>query len=64
MPAVKSITVHYRPELALEPFVIQTSEKSGYNLEEQGSVPTYRLFAGSKTHLFPASVVLRIEMEL
>jgi len=58
----KSISVHFLPELGLPVEVIESTpgERAGYGLSAAGEVPTYRVWVGNQTTLYPESRVHKI----
>lgn len=62
----RHITVHFVPTVGSEPetFKPQGDERIGYNLSGSGEAPSYRIYSGRRTVLYPAGVVLKIDMVL
>jgi len=60
---MKSITVHFVPELEQEPEVFTSSvDAIGYATPDNDD--TYRVWVGKRTTVYPAQRVLKIETNL
>jgi len=61
---LKTITVHFKPELDIPPIKYSTYDSAGYAIQsDENGIIGYRVWTDRKTYLFPKEEILVIETD-
>lgn len=64
-PRTKTIVIEFTKELGLPPETLTVTDgKAGYRLSSAGEVPSYIVFAGRRTKVYPAERIHCIDLDI